>query len=50
MEIQKEKTIKKRRTKKELEEIIWKTFERLVIKEGFNNVTLIKLISLQRQS
>ena len=43
METQKEKTVKKRRTKKELEEIIWTTFERLVIKEGFNNVTLIKL-------
>ena len=33
----------KRRTKKELEEIIWATFERLVIKEGFNSVTLVKL-------
>jgi AcrR family transcriptional regulator len=33
----------KRRTKKELEEIIWAAFERLVIAEGFNNITLIKL-------
>ena len=34
---------RKRRTKKEVEEIIWSAFERLVIKGGFNSITLIKL-------
>jgi len=43
MEILKENEARKRRTKKELSEIIWNAFERLVIKEGFNGVTLIKL-------
>ena len=43
MKLQKENTTKKRRTKKELEEIIWNAFERLVIREGFNGITLIKL-------
>ena len=43
MEILSEKEKRKRRTKKELEEIIWNAFERLVIKDGFNRITLIKL-------
>ena len=34
---------RKRRTKKELEEIIWAAFERLVIRGGFNSITLVKL-------
>jgi AcrR family transcriptional regulator len=34
---------RKRRKKKELEEIIWAAFERLVIADGFNGVTLVKL-------
>ena len=35
--------IVKRRKKKELEDIIWAAFERLVISEGFNGITLVKL-------
>jgi len=38
-----EPKFRKRRTKKELEEIIWAAFERLVIKGGFNSITLVKL-------
>ena len=33
----------KRRTKKEMEETVWAAFERLVIAEGFNSITLVKL-------
>ena len=38
-----EQKSRKRRTKKELEEIIWTAFERLVIRGGFNSITLVKL-------
>jgi len=34
---------RKRRTKKELDEAIWTALEKLIIKHGFNDVTLVKL-------
>jgi AcrR family transcriptional regulator len=43
METQETKIPRKRRKKKEIEKLIWDSFERLVIKDGFNGVTLIKL-------
>ncbi|GHT35795.1 transcriptional regulator [Bacteroidia bacterium] len=40
---EKNKTPRIRRGKKEIEKLIWDAFERLVIKDDFNGVTLIKL-------
>lgn len=39
----KTKTAQKRRTKKELNAIIWAALERIVIRSGFNSVTLVGL-------
>lgn len=39
----KPKTIQKRRTKKELNEMIWTALERMIIKSGFNSITLVDL-------
>ncbi len=37
------KIVQKRRTKKELNKIIWEALERIIIKSGFNSVTLVDL-------
>ena len=38
-----DQTTRNRRTKKELEHLIWDAFERLAIKDGFYSITLVKL-------
>ena len=43
MEIVEKKTRKRRRTKIEIENEIWSALERLIIKKGFHNLTIVEL-------